>query len=337
MRRLLVLLATVTVLTIAVIQGGKHPASQLNTHAGMSTKTGPPARDHQSGPAFTETPTVTRALQSTSLAGTRVPAELLTDAEGHLIVASSTLAIIEYFLSLSGELPDARIHQQLRQWAEAHAGPRAAEELAALLQRYESYRQQLASGDYAALDATEITDKLRQRQRLREALFGRDAAALFAEEDRYDQFSLKRHAIFSTPMSDQDREQALQHLYASQPEHLAAQYQQQHALHNLPSVEQAIQADGGGRTDRFRHYQETFGDAAALRLRSLNQERQEWKRRYRDYAAQRDHILAAGLSPTDKQAQLTQLRTDLFSGPEQQRVAALDRLHARDTPPGADH
>lgn len=325
MQRHLALLTTVTLLAAAGFWGLQHipaPHGEARQAAGAIPQTDP---DNNTPVPLSPLP-VTETLDNTSLAGTTVPADLVMDGDGQLIVNSGTRAILEYFLSLSGELHDEQIRQLIRQWAEDNAGPRAASDLLALLDRYNAYRQRFASGDYAASTEADIANKLRQRQQLREGIFGTDATALFADEDRYDQFSLQRREILASDMSEAEKEQAMQTLHASLPEQLATQYRQQHALRHLQQTEQAIEETGGNSADRFAYHQQTFGDEAALRLQSLAQQRQQWQQRYQDYAAQRDHILASGLAAKDQQQQLGQLRTALFEETEQRRVAALDRL-----------
>ena len=326
MNRHLTLLASVGLLAAAGFWGLQQMPASAHGEAR-------PAADTPSQAARTDRPTtplpsrpVTLALANTSLAGTTVPADLVMDGEGQLVVNSGTRAILEYFLSLSGELTDEQIRHLIRQWAEENASPRAASDLLALLGRYNDYRQRFASGDFAASTASDITDKLNQRRQLREELFGADAAALFADEDRYDNFSLQRHAILTGDMSNAEKEQAMQTLHASLPAHLADQYQQQQALQHLQDTERSIKETGGNSTDRFAYHQQTFGDEAALRLQSLARERQQWQQRYQDYATQRDQILTSGLAGNDQQQQLEQLRARLFAETEQRRVAALDRL-----------
>lgn len=326
MQRHLALLATVTLLAAAGFWGLQQIPAPAHAEARQVAGAIPQITPVDRPPAPLTPSPVAETLNNTSLAGTTVPAELVVDGDGQLILNSGTRAILEYFLSLSGELPDEEIHQLIRQWAEDNAGPRAASDLLVLLDRYNAYRQRFASGDYAASTEADITDKLRQRQQLREGIFGADAAALFADENRYDQFSLQRREILASDMSETEKEQAMQTLHASLPEQLATQYRQQHALSHLQETEQAIQEKGGNNADRFAYHQQTFGDEAALRLQSLAQQRQRWQQRYQDYAAQRDRILSSGLSRQDQQQQLAQLRTDRFNETEQQRVSALDRL-----------
>jgi lipase chaperone LimK len=325
MKRHLTLLATVGLLAAAGFWGLPQMSATTPGETQAADTLPQAARTDRPTPPQSSLPAA-QALANSSLAGTTVPADLVMDGEGQLIVNSSTRAILEYFLSLSGELPDEKIRQLIQQWAKDNASSRAASDLLALLDRYNDYRQRYASGDFAASAESDIADKLNQRRQWREQIFGADAAALFADEDRYDNFSLQRQDILTSDMSDAEKERAMETLHASLPAHLADQYRQQQALQHLQDTEQSIEKTGGDSADRFAYHQQAFGDEAALRLQSLSQKRQEWQQRYQDYATQRDRILLSGLVGDDKQQQLEQLRARLFAETEQQRVAALDRL-----------
>ena len=325
MKRHLTLLATVGLLAAAGFWGLPQMSATTPGETQAADTLPQAARTDRPTPPQSSLPAA-QALANSSLAGTTVPADLVMDGEGQLIVNSSTRAILEYFLSLSGELPDEKIRQLIQQWAKDNASSRAASDLLALLDRYNDYRQRYASGDFAASAESDIADKLNQRRQWREQIFGADAAALFADEDRYDNFSLQRQDILTSDMSDAEKERAMETRLASLPAHLADQYRQQQALQHLQDTEQSIEKTGGNSADRFAYHQQAFGDEAALRLQSLSQKRQEWQQRYQDYATQRDRILLSGLVGDDKQQQLEQLRARLFAETEQQRVAALDRL-----------
>ena len=336
MTRTLALLATVFVLAAGVFWGLKRiPVPHHAPHAQHQPDT-LTHRDHEpdkehTGSASPAQP-LSDALAGSSLANTQVPGALITDAQGHLLPDSNTKAIMDYFLSLSGEMPDSAIRKLLTQWAQQNAGAIAADELLTLLDRYHQYRTEFASGDYAAQYAGEgdsdIRHKLALRQQLRADTFGADtASALFAAEDRYDRFSLERHRIMTSAHSDQQKADDLLALRSTLPEPLAAQYQQQYDLQQLPAQEQAMKHKGANAADLYAVRQQQFGDAAALRLQTLDQQRQAWNSRYQDYAQQRDRIENAALNDEDKQGQLTALRSRLFSASEQQRAAALDRMN----------
>ncbi|EDX89502.1 MULTISPECIES: lipase secretion chaperone [unclassified Alcanivorax] len=334
MTRTLALLATVVVLATGVFWGLKripvpqHHAEPIPHQTDTQTNT---SRGPDIATARITKPTLADTLANTSLAGTQVPGNLMTDARGHLIVDSNSKAIMDYFLALNGEMPDAAIRKALAQWAEQNAGTIAAADLLALLDRYQHYRSEFASGDYAARYAghgdDDIRHKLQLRQQLRADTLGADTAnALFADEDRYDQFSLNRHDIMTSDRSDEEKAAALRALRNTLPETLAKQYQQQYDLQHLPAREQSMKQQGANAAELYAFRQQQFGEAAAMRLQKLEEQRLAWQNRYQNYTQQRDRIHNAALSSDDKQKQLDALRRRLFSASEQQRAAALDRL-----------
>ena len=92
-------------------------------------------------------------------------------------------------------------------------------------------------------------------------------------------------------------------------------------------------AKGASTSEIQRMRVDAFGSRAAERLSTLDDRRQDWRRRYADYAEERDAIKTSGLAPADKRAALASLRSQRFDSPGQRkRAAALDRIAARTTP-----
>lgn len=338
MKKYLALSSIVLISLVAIIIELKKPDSATSSlsypesdeiREGRSPTTGSERVVQESAQDEALTISVNRILATTSLADTQVPAKLNIDRQGHLIVDSNSKAILDYFLSLSGEIPEQQIRSLLQQWASGTAGETAARELTTLHDSYQHYLRAFSSGDFAANNDSNIRDQLQRRQRLRDDILGADhASSFFADEDRYDQYSLQRHDILASELSDQEKELALTTLRQTQPEHLARQYQQQHQLRTLQKSEQALIESGGDETDLFALHQEQFGDAAALRLQQLSRQRNNWKRKVDDYQQQRQKIQMSGLSDQDQQQQLEQLRNTLFSEAEQQRISALERIQS---------
>ncbi len=338
MKKYLALSSIVLISLVAIIIELKKPDSATSSlsypesdeiREGRSPTTGSERVVQESAQDEALTISVNRILATTSLADTQVPAKLNIDRQGHLIVDSNSKAILDYFLSLSGEIPEQQIRSLLQQWASGTAGETAARELTTLHDSYQHYLRAFSSGDFAATNDSNIRDQLQRRQRLRDDILGADhASSFFADEDRYDQYSLQRHDILASELSDQEKELALTTLRQTQPEHLARQYQQQHQLRTLQKSEQALIESGGDETDLFALHQEQFGDAAALRLQELTEQRDVWQQRIRDYHKQRDRIRLSGLSENDKRQQEERLRNELFSQPEQLRLAAQDRINS---------
>ena len=344
MKRHLALLTTVLILACGVfialkrlpVPDALYPGNTSLAHTAIapeaptySTSANTQPRTAPAPLAARLTEQLTNQLKSTSLSGTTVPATLTINKAGRLVVDSNSKAVMDYFLSLSGEMPDARIRDLMQQWATGNAGEAAADDLLALYDRYQRYRQQFASGEYAATGSGTIRGQLALRQRLRNDTFGADdAAALFADEDRYDRFSLQRHDILASSMDDREKARALSTLRQSLPAHLAQQLEQQTNLQTLQQDEQQLRDAGANDADLFALHQQRFGDAAALRLQALDQQRQDWQQRLDDYHGQRQVIQSSGLSRQDQEQQLAQLRNAMFSETEQQRVAALERIQS---------
>ena len=270
---------------------------------------------------------VEHQLAHTSLADTAVPDVLQINENGRLVVDAGSKAIMDYFLSLSGEIPDQEIRELLARWTRQTAGEPAAQDMLALFDQYQAYRVRLATGEFAAGDDRDIRRQMHMRQDVREQIFGAEqAAALFARQDLHDQFSLARRDILTADLPSQDEERALAQLHQSLPPHLAKQYEQQHHLQQLEQREQAILASGGTEADVYSQRQRHFGAAAADRLRALDETRQAWDARLTRYREQRERILASAQAADDQQQQIRQLRESLFTDTERLRVAALDRM-----------
>lgn len=87
----------------------------------------------------------------------------------------------------------------------------------------------------------------------------------------------------------------------------------------------------GGTAQELRDIREALvGPDAADRLEALDSENSDWERRMSGWLSQRDALLATtGLSESDKQAQVSQLRSKLFNAEELLRVQALEGLRDR--------
>lgn len=335
MTRTFVLLIAIVLSASSLFWGFQHlTASPLplptasNTNTQISTTY---TATIEAGRAAKQTLNLAQMLTNTSLADTQVPGSLTIDALGRLIPDNHSKAVMDYFLSLSGEMPDASIRRLLEHWARHNAGQLAAADLLTLFDQYHYYRSRLANGDYAAhylnKNSGDIRNKLEQRQKLRNDTFGTDiAAALFADEDRYDRVSLQRNQILTSRRSEKEKADALQELRKALPEALAKQHQRQYDLQRLTAHEQSIKQQGANAADLYAFRQRQFGDAAALRLQALDEQRTLWQSQYQNYARQRDQINSAAIDIADKQKQLQALRSRLFTHSEQQRAAALDRM-----------
>ena len=69
------------------------------------------------------------------------------------------------------------------------------------------------------------------------------------------------------------------------------------------------------------------GPEAAERLQALDQERQAWERRVREWQQERTRILEhSGLAPEDAHAALQQLRNEWFDPAERLRLSGIETM-----------
>jgi len=268
-------------------------------------------------------------LSSTSLDGTEPPSTLTVDAAGNLIIDNKTRDILDYFMSLQGEMSLADIRTLIRQWATQQASADVADTLLDILDRYQEYLHAFAEGTYASQSGDDIRSQMAKRRQQRDQIMGPQlSATLFENDDAYDEFSLSRTDVMRSNLSDAEKERAIEELEDSLPEQLASQYKQQRALKALNRKEASMRERGASEAEIYAMHQEEFGSEAAIRLEQLSIQREQWQQRYNQYKPQRDLIKQSSLADSDQQQQLEALRARLFNETERQRVAALDRIHS---------
>lgn len=272
---------------------------------------------------------ISALIAASSLDGTQAPGTLQLDPSGNLIVDNSTKDILDYFLSLSGEMPDENIRHIIFSWALETASSSAANELMDILARYQAYRHSFASGDYAASGVSDLPQKMAARRAMRDEIMGtRISTDMFASDDAYDEYSMTRLSIVQSDQSDEDKQVALATLMASLPEEAARQIRQEHALTSLPQAEKNMRESGATDADIYTYRQQEFGGAAAQRMEALDQQRSQWQHRYEIYQERKKQITQSGLAQLDQQAEIEKVRAEMFNETEQLRISAMERIDA---------
>lgn len=273
-----------------------------------------------------------------SLTGS-TPPRLPLDARGHLLKARGVREFFDYFLTAQHEMPqkalDALVHKEI---AAQLDGTAAQPEALEVWQRYEAYLgamnrlQQIAvppSGDDAArtsdLDAMQAS--LDERASLAARTLGDDwSEAFFGSDWRHAHYTIERWRVLrDSSLSEAQKAARLQALEQSlPPEERIALEKRRDAEARIHAVAQLEQQ--GMTLDQLRaKATQEFGPQAAERIVKMQQSDDAWHAKYADYSAQRDRIDAMGLSPTEREAQVAQLRQRMFADPAQAlRAAALD-------------
>ncbi|MFT4243761.1 MAG: lipase secretion chaperone [Acidovorax sp.] len=234
---------------------------------------------------------------------------------------------LEALLADAGEASDPQaLKQRLAALVSAHFPAELAARALALAGRYVDYR--VALGRLTApkdpADPAALRDALEARHRVRQQFFD-DAEydALFARSDELDRYTLARLEIARNP--DLSAEQRAQALRAAEselaPERLA---ERAAATAHLAAAAQTAAFDAQNTSDYARHTARSaqYGEAAAHALAQLDREERDWQQRLDQYSQARAQGDGAALQ---------QLRQQLFTADEQQRVEAALALRSQKT------
>jgi len=267
------------------------------------------------------------------------PPRLPLDARGHLMKARGVREFFDYFLTAQHEMPQKALATLVHKEIAAQLdGTVAQPEALDVWQRYQAYLgamsrlQQIAvppSGDDAGrtsdLDAMQAS--LDQRASLAARTLGDDwSEAFFGPDWRHAHYMIERWRVLrDASLSEAQKAARLQALEQSLPPQERAALEKhrdaQARIHAVAKLEQQ-----GMTLDQLRaKATQEFGAQAAERIVKMQQNDDAWHAKYADYSAKRDRIDAMGLSPTERDAQIAQLRQRTFTDPAQAlRAASLD-------------
>jgi lipase chaperone LimK len=262
-----------------------------------------------------------------SLQGTDEDGALRVDERGDLIVDADVLRFFDYYLSATGEESAAAIRSRLVAAIRRKLKGPAADRAIGLLDQYLAYREATRSlredGDLAA--------RLAELRRLRREHFGAaDADKLFGLEERVDKVAIEQQRLQRDPsLSPEERTRRIAALEEQLPEDVRAA--RAAAARPLRQREEELAMRAAGATDEEiqRHRVATVGEAAAERLKGLDEQRAEWKRRLRAFQAEREAIARSQPDPVARQAAVDKLLEASFSPEERLRVKAADAIAAQ--------
>ncbi len=270
-----------------------------------------------------------------SLAETEVDGELAVDKAGALVVGPGLRRFFDYFLSATGEEPEASLRARALAAMGRRLKPPALGEAEALFERYLGYRREGARrfGDGGARELERRYEELRD---FRRSWFGPKVAdALFADQDAVTRAALERRRLEGdASLSDDERRRRLAQVDEALPADLRRARAE--ALGPLEAFERerALREQGAPEAAVREARARAFGEDGARRLDELDRERAAWRERYERYRAEREAIEADGaLDPNARARAVEALRARSFSPNEQVRAKALDAIGARRAAP----
>ena len=259
---------------------------------------------------------------------------ITTDGPADPLLVHGLRDTLEALLMEAGDASDpATLKQRLAALVNQHFPAALATRALALAERYVDYRVALGSlrAPQDLTDPRALRDALEARHKVRLQFFD-DAEydALFAREADLDRYTLARLEIErNTQLSPEQRAQALQ--AADNELSAGRRAERSAATEHLAAAAQTAAFNTQNADDYTRHAARSaqYGEAAAHALARLDREEQHWQQRLDQYSQAR-------AQQGDGTAALQQLRQQLFSADEQQRVdAALALRKLQATTPGS--
>lgn len=289
----------------------------------------PIAGDALPNPGESEMERLAREPLPRSLRDTEVGGGLAIGEDDHFVPAPDAIALFDYFLSASGEEPDAVLRQRIVDHIHAALPAVAATEAEALLDTYlrfrEAARELAQAGDVPA----DLEQRLQWIRELRRAHFGATAEALFGEDEETTRIDLERRRVAADPeLGAAEKRARLEALGERLPESVRAARARAHAPSATQQEVEALREAGASDAQVFSLREERFGREAAERLAALDVEQQRWRDRLSSYRSERDALIAEieanGSDLAARSEAIDALRRRTFSESEQLRVRALD-------------
>lgn len=264
----------------------------------------------------------TLAARAPALAGVDVPPGPETDARGNLLL---TRALRTYFDHFDSAGADDAIDDIVRDDIRTHVPDSAGLQAFALWRRYRDYlralrtmadhRAQVAvTTEVAPAQVATLRAQRDARRALRQQYLADVSAAWFGEDDAYDDVMLERMEVAAQPGLDAaERRRRLDAAESRLPASMRDARAAGERPHQISETIEAMQAQGRGAQDIAAALAQAYGADVGQRYAQQAQADQAWKDRYADYARQRQQIEQfAGLSDTDRQQQIEQLRQRVF-------------------------
>ena len=253
---------------------------------------------------------------------------ITTDGPADPLLVHGLRDTLEALLMEAGDASDpATLKQRLTALVNQHFPAALATRALALAERYVDYRVALGSlrAPQDLTDPRALRDALEARHKVRLQFFD-DAEydALFAREADLDRYTLARLEIErNTQLSPEQRAQALQ--AADNELSTERRAERSAATEHMAAAAQtaAFNASNADERTRYAARNAQYGPAAAQAMAQLDREEQHWNQRLDQYSQARAQ---QGEGPG-----LQQLRQQLFSPEEQQRIDAALALRRLNT------
>lgn len=251
-------------------------------------------------------------------------------ATAHALPYAELRRLFDYYLSTQGEQSLAEITQQIQKELQQRLEPAVVPGAKRVLDLYLAYKGALveleSKPDLRGNAVQAIRRRLEALHDLRARYFTEaEAQGLFGLEDAYDRDAVARLEISEdASLTEAQKQQRLAALDAALPQDLRTERDAVHVVTQVEQRVQALRAQGAGDDEVYRLRALAFDAQAAARLAEVDREEAAWKARIAHYRQERQRVQQSGVSPSEREQALTQLRQTLFTEAERPRLAAYE-------------
>lgn len=272
-----------------------------------------------------------------SLQGTTVDGEIIIDANKQLVVTEGLRRLFDYFLSALGEEDEATINQRVESYIRHHTPEPAASQAITIYNQYINYLKQLKQVEESygnlqmqatqngELDLNMVTQRQQDIKKIRQQNFDATTIkAFFGADNDYDDYSISMLNIEQNEqLSDTQKAAAREDYVSRMPDNSTkANIQQQANLNALIDRTEQMKASGASPEALYEMRRKLVGDDAATRLANVDQEDDNFDKRFDQYQTQKQSILSQNSDSSQANQQLMQLEQQLFSETERKRLEA---------------
>jgi len=271
------------------------------------------------------------ALPARSLQDIPAP-EIALNADGSLKVDFTTRLFFEHYLSAIGEDTLEEISVRVRHALKKQLQGQSLEEALALYENYIAYRIELTHAIESYLPPSQQRfdlEKIRNLRQLANELatnyFDADSyhALYGAENDYYDYIIAHTELQSNTQYTHAEKQLLIDQLKAQTSEDIVSQLASEDPVEQYQSLRKEWANAGYESTQIQEALSATLDQETLTRIRHLEAARSSWQKRVSNYRVE----LANLGDYSNNTGQVDALRNTFFSETEQQRIAALDRLH----------
>ncbi|MEE3328125.1 MAG: lipase secretion chaperone [Myxococcota bacterium] len=254
---------------------------------------------------------------------------LWTDADGHFVPHSDSIAFFDYFFAATGEVSEEELHRLIVQEIRARLSGPAAAEAEQLLDQYVGMREDLRALSQSGSAPHDLERRWQWIRELRRKHFGAELSlVLFGESEEALAIDLARRRVMADETLESDpKARRLEALHEGLPDDIRQARERVRKPARVHAEVNRLREAGATDEELFRVREEAFGLAAAERLAKLDAERLKWQDRFQVYFEQRQALLIEMdeevLTSDQRRARLDSLLETHFHGSERRRARAL--------------